>query len=291
MQAEGTDRIGGPPPRRRPLLFAVLALGVLAGLGWAVRSLLISTDTRLPPIAVQMIGGQTSAPATPATAAAAVPSAATSARLQPPPVDTGTPPIDAPPLPTLEASDPEVRASLSDVLPATTQPALAPTELLRRIAVMAESFGRGKLLRDRLPIPPPAGKMQVIERNDRIYLAPGNFGRYDALTDTVAALDANALAGWFNRYEPLLQQAWGELGTDGGTVRGALIAGLELMLAAPDLEGEIELVQPAVFYKYADPALESLADAQKLLIRVGPGNRAVIKDRARRLRDALARTP
>ena len=288
MQAEGTDRIGGPPPRRRPLLFAVIALGVLAGLGWAVRSLLVSTDTRVPPVAVQTIGGQISVPATPAAAA---PSAATSTRVQPPPVDMGAPAIEAPPLPTLEASDPEVRASLSDVLPATAQPALAPTELLRRIAVLAESFGRGKLLRDRLPIPSPTGKMQVIEREDRIFLAPSNFSRYDVLTDTVATLDANALAGWFNRYEPLLQQAWGELGTDGGTVRGALIGGLELILAAPDLEGEIELVQPAVFYKYADPALESLPDAQTLLIRAGPGNRAVLKDRARRLRDALARTP
>ncbi len=286
MQAEGSDRIGGPPPRKRPLLFAVLAIGVIAALVWAVRSLMISTDTRLPPIAVQTVGQQAPVPsATPAPAeqsASVAPPQAT----QVPPVESATP--DAPPLPALESSDDEVRASLSDVLPPAAQSALAPTELLRRIAVMADSFGRGKLLRDRLPMPAPTGKMQVTERDDRIFLAPENFSRYNALTDMVAGVDADATARWFGRYEPLLQQAWGELGTNGGSVRGALIAGLDLLLAAPDLEGEIELVQPAVFYKYADPELESLADVQKLLIRVGPGNRTVIKERARRLRDALA---
>ncbi len=288
MQAEGSDRIGGAPQRRRPLLFAAIALCVLTGLGWVVRSLLVSTDTRLPPVAVQLPGEPAPAPSTP-TASPATP---------PPPASAGmseaTPAIpvaDAPPLPPLENSDEEVRATLTDVLPAAAQGALAPAELLRRIAVMTDSFGRGKLLRDRLPLPAPVGKLVVTERGDRIYLAPENFSRYDALTDIAATLDTEATVRWFARYEPLLQQAWGELGNDGGSVRSALIAGLDLVLATPDLEGEIELVQPAVFYKYADPTIESLADVQKLLLRTGPGNRSVIKERARRLRDALANAP
>lgn len=285
MQAEGSERIGGPPPRRRPVLFAVLAIVVLAGLGWAVRSLMMSTDTRLPPVAVQIPGLKPAEPEAP------VPTPApprTTPVTAPVAVQPATLPTEAPPLPTLESSDPEVRASLSDVLPAAAQAALAPTELVRRIAVMADSFGRGKVLRDRLPLPAPAGKMQVTEREDRIFLAPENFSRYNALTDIVAAIDADACARWFTRYEPLLQQAWAELGNDSGNVRASLIAGLDLLLATPDLEGEIELVQPSVFYKYADPSLESLADVQKLLLRVGPGNRGVITAKARHLRDALA---
>ena len=289
MQAEGSDRVGGPPKRRRPVVFAVLALTVMAGLAWTVRSLMVSTDTRLPPVAVQIPGLTPTAPtASPATRSGAPTAAAPSAAVT---NQTVALPVDAPPLPALEASDEEVRASLSDLLPQPAQTLLTPTELLRRIAVLADSFGRGKILRDRLPLPGPAGRMEVAERDERLFLAPGNFTRYNALTDIIAAIDANASVRWFARYEPLLQQAWGELGNEGGSVRSALIAGLDLMLAAPDLEGDIELVQPAVFYKYADPELESLADVQKLLIRVGPGNRSVIKAKARRLRDALANTP
>ena len=285
MQAEGSERIGGPPPRRRPVLFAVVALAVIAGLGWTVRSLMVSTDTRLPPVAVQIPGLKPAEPETPASAPAPAAVATTPAPMAVQPLAL---PADAPPLPSLESSDPEVRASLSDVLPPAAQAALAPAELLRRMAVMADSFGRGKVLRDRLPLPAPAGKMQVTERDERIFLAPENFSRYNTLTDIVAAIDTDASARWFARYEPLLQQAWGELGNSGGSVRGALIAGLDLVLATPDLEGEIELVQPAVFYKFADPSLEGLADVQKLLLRAGPGNRSVISAKARRLRDALA---
>jgi Protein of unknown function (DUF3014) len=286
MQAEGSERIGGPPRRRRPVLFALLAVGVIAALGWTVRSLMVSTDTRLPPVAVQIPGLKPVEPET-STPAAAVPPPAVPA----PATGVVTPPAlpaDAPPLPALETSDPEVRASLTDVLPTTAHGVLAPAELLRRIAVMADSFGRGKVLRDRLPLPAPTGKMKVTERGDRIYLAPENFSRYNTLTDIVAAVDTDATVRWFSRYEPLLQQAWAELGNEGGNVRSALIAGLDLVLATPDLQGEIELVQPAVFYKYADPSVESLAEVQKLLLRVGPGNRAVIVSKARRMRDALA---
>ena len=288
MQADGSDRVGGPPQRRRPVVFAAIALCVIAGLGWAVRSLMVSTDTRLPPVAVQPPGGTTAPPAVNPTPPPTPADARPSVDMSPTPAVT-TP--DAPPLPALEASDAEVRSTLTDVLPAAAQTALAPAELIRRIAVMADSFGRGKVLRDRLPLPAPTGKMAVIEREERIFLAPENFARYNALTDIVAAVDVDATVRWFTRYEPLLQHAWGELGTDGGSVRAALIAGLDLVLATPDLEGGIELVQPAVFYKYADPSVESLADVQKLLIRAGPGNRGVIKARARGLRDALANAP
>lgn len=289
MQAEGSDRVGGPPPRRRPLLFAVIAVAVLVGLGWTVRSLLVSTDTRLPPVAVQIPGLPSSPAATTPKATATTPSLPASAPTAPDTLVEAA--SEAPPLPSLESSDAEVRATLGDMLPAAAQPALAPAELIRRMAVMADSFGRGKLLRDRLPLPAPTGKMQVTERDERVFLAVGNATRYDALTDIVAAMDPETGARWFDRYEPLLQEAWAELGNDGGSVRGAVIGGLDLMLAAPDLEGEIELIQPAVFYKYADPSLESLPDVQKLLIRVGPANRGVIKEKARRLRDALASAP
>ena len=41
-------------------------------------------------------------------------------------------------------------------------------------------------------------------------------------------------------------------------------------------------------YEYADPAIEALPGLQKLMIRIGSNNRQLVKERARRLRDALA---
>ena len=68
-----------------------------------------------------------------------------------------------------------------------------------------------------------------------------------------------------------------------------ILQGLDVLIAAPDLQGDIELVQPSVFFRYADPAIEALPDSQKLMIRIGPGNREVVRRKAERLRDALTR--
>ncbi|MBK7728354.1 MAG: DUF3014 domain-containing protein [Gammaproteobacteria bacterium] len=159
--------------------------------------------------------------------------------------------------------------------------------MLRRASIQADGFGHGKLLRDKLPLPAVPGKLMVEQRGDQWFLAPANFARYDALADAAAELDTDALARWFNRYEPLLQEAVSELGNGDRNVRSLLLAGLDLMLAAPTPDAEIELVRPSVFYKFADPALEALPETQKLLIRMGPRNRELVLDRVRRLRASL----
>ena len=125
------------------------------------------------------------------------------------------------------------------------------------------------------------------ERGEQRFLSPANFTRYDALGDALAELDTDALARWFNRYEPLLQQALSELGNGERNIRGLVLAGLDLMLAAPAPGGDIELVRPSVFYKFADPALEALPETQKLLIRMGPRNRELVLERVRKLRESL----
>ncbi len=292
MQADNSERIDAAPRRRaRPLVFVGLTLAVLAGLGFAVRSLLLATDSTLPPVPVQIPGTRSEAERPPTVTAPAASTASPTAVPTPsiPPPAPAPGEAAEPPLPELATSDEEVRASLQDVLPAAMQPALGADELIRRVAVMASSFARGKVLRDKLALPSAKGAFRIEERGDRIYLAAANATRYDALVDTVASLDVDALARWFRRYEPLMQQAWTELGDGEGDVRSAILQGLDVVIAAPDLQGDIELVQPSVFYRYADPAIEALPDSQKLMIRIGQGNREVLRRKAERLRDALAR--
>lgn len=38
-----------------------------------------------------------------------------------------------------------------------------------------------------------------------------------------------------------------------------------------------ELIQPSVMYKYADPEIESLDDAEKLMLRIGKENLLILK--------------
>ena len=61
-----------------------------------------------------------------------------------------------------------------------------------------------------------------------------------------------------------------------------------LTLARHPSETEERLMMRVLaFALHADPALESLPESQKLLIRMGPRNRAIIVAQLQRLREAL----
>lgn len=284
MRTDDNERITEPrlPGRgvARPALFALLALALVAVTTLAVRELLRATPT---PGAIPAAPGSGSAASAPATPAATTPDAAQAAPAEPmPPAGPA-----APPLPALAQSDVEVRTTLAEIIPAPAHASLAPDNLLARAAALADGFARGRLVRDKLSLPAVPGKLIVVERGERIFLDTANHARYDAVVAAFAELDTAALARWYQRYEPLLQQAYEELGDGEASVREAILGGIELMLAAPVPAGELELKQPAVFYKYADPALEALPESQKLLIRMGPRNRAIIVGKLGQLRQAL----
>ena len=62
---------------------------------------------------------------------------------------------------------------------------------------------------------------------------------------------------------------------------------ISILLQTPDIQGPVQLIQPSVYYKFADPQLEALVAGQKILLRIGPENAAVIKDRLRDVRERL----
>jgi len=288
MHVDSSDRSADQPKpetrRRRPLLFIALALVVAVIFGLLLRELLQTTPApAVAPLAVP----EALEPGSATLAAEPGSRSSQTSTLAPPEAAVDI----EPPLPALDQSDEEVRATLSDIVPVAIQTSLAPSDLLRRAVALADNFANGKLLRDKLPMPAVPGKLKVLERDDRVFLDNANHARYDLLVDTVVQLDPRALARWFNRYEPLLQQAYAELGNPQQRLRQRILAGLELMLDAPQAPTEIELLQPAVFFKYADPSLEALPDTQKLLLRMGARNRALVLDLVERLHRALANDP
>jgi len=75
----------------------------------------------------------------------------------------------------------------------------------------------------------------------------------------------------------LLVAALKELGQLNPDPIATVRAGIDVALATPDLQGDVQLVQPKVYYQYADPRLEQLKPLQKQLLRMGPQNVARIK--------------
>jgi len=86
------------------------------------------------------------------------------------------------------------------------------------------------------------------------------------------------------RFYPLFQKAYQDLGYPTGYFNDRLVKVIDMLLATPQIAAPIDLVRPNVMYVYADPKVESLPAGQKLLIRMGTDNAAVVKAKLMELR-------
>jgi hypothetical protein len=84
-----------------------------------------------------------------------------------------------------------------------------------------------------------------------------------------------------------METAYGELGVGAPDVLVRVRQAIDVVLTTPRPEGPIRLKQPSVMYTFADPVLEALAPAQKLVLRMGPDNRRELESFLERLKEAL----
>lgn len=192
---------------------------------------------------------------------------------------------EAKPLPALNDSDAEVRDSLAGLFgQKPIENLLNPENLVRHIVATIDNLPRNKVAVELRPIKPTAGETRVTTQGDVTTLSSANFDRYAPFMKVVQAADPRTVATVYFRLYPLFQQAYEDLGYPGMYFNDRLVQVIDNLLATPDVQGPIRLVQPKVFYQYADPSLENLSAGQKLLLRMGSTNEATIKDKLRQLR-------
>jgi hypothetical protein len=199
---------------------------------------------------------------------------------------------DATPLPPLKESDPDVRESLVGVFGAKSiSQFLVPENVVRHIVVTVDNLPRKKVAVELRPVKPTPGTTAVATQGDITTLGSTNFERYAPLIKVVQNTDTKTLTDVYFRLYPLFQQSYEDLGYPGQYFNDRLVEVIDDMLKAPDVQGPIQLTQPKVFYEYADPKLEALSSGQKLLVRIGPANEAIMKARLRELRKAVVNRP
>ncbi len=224
----------------------------------------------------------------PPPVAAPAPQAATEPAIKNPvplPADTG-------PLPALKDSDPDVRESLAGVFGARSiSQFLVPENVVRHIVVTVDNLPRKKVAAELRPVKPTPGTTVTATQGDITTLGSANFERYAPLIKAVRSTDTTVLANLYFRLYPLFQQSYEDLGYPGQYFNDRLVEVIDDMLRAPDVQGPIELTQPKVFYEYADPKLESLSAGQKLLLRMGAANEAIMKVKLREFRKAIVNRP
>ena len=217
----------------------------------------------------------------------------------PPPPEPEPEPEPAPepapepePLPALDVSDAFVRDGAAPLSNSAVLATLLRTDqLLRKLTAVVENLAQGQVLRAPVAGLAPRDAFPVLKEGlgDRAVLTldPAGYDRFNAFGALFASLDPEATAALLKRFVPLMETAYGELGVGSPDVLVRVRQAIDVVLTTPRPEGPIRLKQPSVMYTFADPVLEALAPAQKLVLRMGPDNRREVESFLSRLKAAL----
>ena len=196
------------------------------------------------------------------------------------------------PLPALNDSDMPILAALDGVVGAgAVKDYLIRENVVRRIVATIDNLPRQKLAAQKLPVVAVPGVFKVQGDELHATLDAQNYARYGRMVAVVRGLDMQRVADLYIHYYPLLQNAYQDLGYPTGYFNDRLVAVIDMLLATPQVTEPIDLVRPHVMYEYADSALEALPAGQKILIRMGPENAAVIKAKLTELRAIVTAAP
>ncbi|HEY8609099.1 MAG TPA: DUF3014 domain-containing protein [Noviherbaspirillum sp.] len=195
-------------------------------------------------------------------------------------------------LPPLEKSDPTLLAALSEVFGKGVRQYVQPQELARRIVVTIDNLPRESMSGQLQPHKPVPGKLRT-ERNggtgEGLRLAAANEARYRPYVLLLEAVDPAAFAAGYQHMYPLFQEAYRNLGYPDKHFNDRLVAVIDHLLQAPALAEPPALVQPHVFYKFADPELEKLSTGHKLMLRMGSGNAERVTAKLKAIRAELTK--
>jgi hypothetical protein len=223
-------------------------------------------------------------------------------RPQPPPETTTSPQpvgettqeVEAKPLenlPSLDGSDLLVRSLVKGL---SSRPEfvtwLANDNVVRNIVGIVENIASGVSPKSFLGDFSPKDPFGGTGRGTTFTTDPRSFERYNTAADAFASLDSPGVARAYQQLSPLCESAYRELGVP-GTFREALERAVGRMLATPDVPANAPLLWNYATYQYKDEQIESLSAAQKQLLRMGPRNVKIVKDKLQELAIAMRLVP
>ncbi len=276
------------PLLRSPVFWVALAIVIAIAVGlylWENRGALQASAPALAP------APSAPQPQSEATVAEAAPDAEPQIR-HPLPEAESAPGAAPAALPELDASDEAVQHSLVGTFGKQSFAGVSLSgELIRHLVTTVDGLPRQHVATRLFPLRPPPGRLATSGEGEVVVLSADNYARYARYVQLAQALETKKLAAVYRQFYPLFQQAYAELGYSNRYFNDRLVEVIDHLLAAPDIEGPVELIRFGSFFEFEDPALEELSAGRKLLVRMGPENAAVIKARLRELRREIAAGP
>lgn len=212
---------------------------------------------------------------------------------EPEPVATPEPEIEPEPevvLPPLNESDDFVSGELNQAAPPELVKLVVPEETVRKTVRAIIGVSEGRLVNQYRPVLSPLPTMGVTQTaggaEPEYQLTDENYERYEKHIALMDSIPPENLAQMYDTMAPMFDEAYAEQGLE-GEFRKVVLEAVNTLLATPDIDEPLTLKRPTVMYKYADPDIESLPEPQKLMLRIGPENRAKVKAYLETFKEAL----
>ena len=188
-------------------------------------------------------------------------------------------------LPPLDASDAAMLAALQTLVSGGGLASyIEPRNLIRNFVVTVDNVPRQTLRPEQMPVKAARGSFGTAVSGNGLVIGESNSLRYAPYVKLLQGVNAEALVTLYARHYPLFQQAYHELGYPKGHFNDRLVEAIDVMLATPETSAPLKVVQPKIFYEFADRDLEQLPAGQKLVLRLGRDNAAIVKKRLGEIR-------
>ncbi|MGH7798998.1 MAG: DUF3014 domain-containing protein [Candidatus Binatia bacterium] len=163
--------------------------------------------------------------------------------------------------------------------------------IVHRVVATVDNLPRDHVAPQLMPVKPVTGLPATESVGQGLVLSPRNAARYQPYMRLADAVPTDALVAVYARFYPLFQQQYEDLGYPDKYFNDRAVEVIDHLLATPEVQEPLRLIQPRVLYVFADPKLESLSAGQKIILRIGRANREKLKSKLREIRQALISMP
>lgn len=189
-------------------------------------------------------------------------------------------------LPTLHESDQFLLANIASL---TTKSLFIPIDIIRNMVVFTDNFSRGELVDNFSPLKKPIEAFSVTKKKGVLIIDSQSYLRYDKYAHAIEAIDSEKFIKLYSLITPLIDQAYAEIGYPQGSFNQTFNKAIDHVLDTPILYYKLEVTSSSVMYQYTDEYLESLPDTQKLMLRMGPDNLLIVKEKLQEIQNELQR--
>ncbi len=163
----------------------------------------------------------------------------------------------------------------------------AQGDLLHRWAVIADNLAEGVSPRRQLLFLAPTEPFAAREGGTADIIAPSSYARYDAITDAIGSIDADAFARLVRALHPALEAAYHALGYPNVSLDSVAAKALLRVEQAPVATRPVMVDKVGQHWEFENKAYEALPPVEKHLLRFGPRNTKIVQAKALELRTAL----